>query len=368
MWQILLSSMSLPVLLAGMMSLATAVLLVVTQRWHGRLSLDSSEGIQKFHTQPTARVGGIAIAVGVLSGYEFAPVEQKALLGPLVLAGIPAFAFGLLEDMTKRVSVSARLLATMAGGVLAWLITDVSINRLDTPVFDWLLQFTLVSVLFTAFALGGLANAINIIDGFNGLAAGTAIIMSVSFGLISSSLGDTDLAYTGLILAGAMLGFGLVNWPMGKLFLGDGGAYFVGFALAWLAVLVPARHPEVSAWASMAVCGYPVLEVLFSIVRRRRRHMSPGAPDRLHLHSLVRRRLVGRLLPRASNLARNSATGAIMWGAALLPASIAVTAPRQTAVLVAGLAIYAVIYSATYARLTQFRWCFSPATMMPKQV
>ena len=217
-----------------------------------------------------------------------------------------------------------------------------------------------MSVAFTAFAVGGVANAINIIDGFNGLAAGTVIVILTSFGIMANELGDPQLAFTALILAGAMLGFCLVNWPLGRIFLGDGGAYFIGFALAWLAVLMLARHPQVSAWAPMLVCGYPILEVGFSIVRRRRRGSSPGDADRMHLHSLVKRRVACLLMPRSSNLARNSLTGAIMWGAALLPAIIAVRWYTYTPALILGFCACVLLYAAVYARLTRFRWFFAP--------
>ena len=361
--QAILDLVALPALLAGGVALLVALLLVYTQHWHGHLSMDSEEGVQKFHTEPTPRVGGIAIAAGIVAGYLLAPPDRKTLLGPLILAGIPAFAFGLLEDVTKRVSVRTRLLATMGCGVLGWAITGYSITGADLPGLDWLLGFTAFSVLFTAFAVGGIANAINIVDGFNGLAAGTVIIILTAFGVMTTALGDHDLALVCLILAGAVVGFLLVNWPLGKIFLGDGGAYFVGFALAWLAVLILNRHPEVSAWAPMLVCGFPILEVLFSIVRRRRRHLSPGDPDRLHLHSLVKRRLARALLPNASSLVRNSATGAIMWLAALVPAAIAVTWPTHTAMLMLGFVVCALLYTAAYARLTQFRWFWTARTL-----
>ena len=361
--QTLLSFIPLPALLACAVALATALLLVLTQCWHGRHTMDSHEGIQKFHTQPTPRVGGIAVAMGVVAGFMFADPGKQALLGPLILAGIPAFGFGLLEDITKRVSVRTRLLATMGCGVLGWAITGYSITDVSVWGLDWLLGFVVISVVFTAFAVGGIANAINIIDGFNGLSAGAVIIILLAFSVMTSALGDPDLAQVCLILAGTMAGFLVINWPMGKIFLGDGGAYFIGFALAWLAVLILARHPGVSAWSPLLVCGYPILEVLFSIVRRRRRHLSPGDPDRLHLHSLVKRRLVRRLLPRSSNLVRNSATGALMWLAALLPAAIAVQWPSSTLHMALGFGFCAFLYSAVYSRLTQFVWCFTPATL-----
>lgn len=366
--QIFLNSACDPVLMAACMAFLVALLLVLTKKWHGHLSMDSHEGVQKFHVHPTPRVGGIAIAAGVLIGYLFSSVESQSLLGPLILAGIPAFVFGLLEDVTKRVSVRIRLLATMSCGVLGWVITGYSITNADFPVVDWLLQFTAVSVFFTAFAVGGVANAINIIDGFNGLAAGTVVIILTAFSVIGAIFGDYEFALVCLIFMGAVGGFFLVNWPLGKIFLGDGGAYFVGFALAWLAVLMLQRHTEVSAWAPMLVCAYPILEVLFSIIRRRRRHLSPADPDRLHLHSLVKRRLVRLMLPRVSRLMRNSITGAIMWIAALLPALIAVQWPTNTLMLALGFVLCAFLYTAAYARLTQFRWCIHPVKLALKAV
>ena len=358
-----LSILPWPALVAGCVALLVAVLLVVTQRWHGHLSMDSTFGVQKAHNKPTSRVGGIAIVVGVLAGYVLAHPSLQNLLGPLLLAGTPAFTFGLVEDLTKQVSVRARLLATMACGVLGWAITSYSITGVDMPGLDWLLGFTAFSVLFTAFAVGGIANAINIIDGFNGLAAGTVIIVLTAFGVMTTALGDHDLAMVCLILAGAVAGFLLMNWPLGKIFLGDGGAYFAGFALAWLAVLILARHAEVSAWAPMLVCGFPILEVLFSIVRRRRRNLSPGDPDRLHLHSLVKRRVTRVLLPHASSLVHNSATGAIMWIAALVPAGIGVSWPTDTLMLVLGFVFCALLYTVVYVRLAHFRWFWEARTL-----
>ena len=366
--QDIFSFIPLAALVAGGTALLVALLLVATQNWHGHHTMDSDEGIQKFHTEPTPRVGGIAIAAGVVAGYLMAHPDRQTLLGPLILAGIPAFAFGLLEDITKKVSVRTRLLATMGSGVLGWAITGYSITDANVWGMNWLLSFPLISVAFTAFAIGGIANAINIVDGFNGLSSGTVLIILTAFGVMTTALGDPDLTRICLILGGAVAGFLLVNWPMGKIFLGDGGAYFIGFALAWMAVLVLQRHPEVSAWAPMLVCGFPVLEVLFSIIRRRRRHLSPGDPDRLHLHSLVKRRLARRLLPGSSNLVRNSATGAIMWLAALLPAVIAVQWPTNTLMLVAGFGVCAFVYSAVYARLTQFRWCWKPMTRVTEKL
>lgn len=346
-------------------SCLVAWLLVASQNWHHRFSADSHVGIQKFHTHLTPRIGGVAVFSGALAALFLSPPEVKALLSPLLLASLPAFLFGLAEDLSKQVGVLPRLLATMSSGLLGWYLTGFVITHINVPGFDWLLGFTLVSVLFTALAVGGVANAINIIDGLNGLAPGTIIIITGSFALMASLLGDGALAQTSLIIAAATFGFTLLNWPLGKLFMGDGGAYFLGFCAAWLAVLIMARHPEVSAWAPLLVCAYPVLEVGFSVQRRRKRGQHPGHPDRLHLHSLVKRRLVRKLLPHASTMTRNSVAGAIMWAPSLVLGWFAVHYLTDTSTLALCLLVFGLAYSAVYRRLSQFRWCMTPATLSP---
>ncbi len=347
-----------PVAVAIALALLVNLLLLATLRWHGHLSLDSSTGVQRNHSKTTPRIGGLAVLTGVLAGWVWTPEVGQHLLGCLIVSGLPAFGFGLAEDLTKRVSVRTRLLATMACGVLGYVLTGHSITAVNIPGIDWLLGSPLLSVAFTAFAVAGVANSVNIIDGMNGLASGTVLINLGIFALISHGLGDLALVQTCMVLAAGVLGFMLINWPFGKIFLGDAGAYFLGFSVAWLAVLMLARHPEVSAWAPLLICGFPILEVLFSIRRRWRRQQDIGAPDRLHLHSLVNRRLVRRMLPKASCLARNSVTGALMWGAGLLPASIALHFYTDTSALALGVVLCVFMYSAVYARLTQFHWCF----------
>ena len=360
----LINAITAPAILAGAVSFFISMLIVLTKNWHGSWSIDSQFGIQKFHTHPTPRIGGIAIAAGAVVAYVVSPKGFfNGMLWPLLLASTPAFAFGILEDATKRVGVLVRLLATMASGVIGWGITGLSITDVQIPGVDWLLSFTAISVLFTAFAVGGVANAINIVDGFNGLAAGTVLVILAGFAIIGVQVNDPDVVRLCGLFAAITLGFMLVNWPFGKLFLGDGGAYFLGFSIAWLAVHILARHPEVSAWAPMLVCGYPILEVGFTIYRRKKRHLDPGQPDRLHLHSLVKRRLVRKLIPGASNLVRNSLTGAVMWCAAMVPVLLAIQFPTRTDYLILSFVLSAFFYSSAYARLTQFRWCIKPATL-----
>ena len=337
-------------------SLCAALGLVLTKRWHGHLSLDRSVGIQKFHTHPTPRVGGIAIVYGVLAAFWVAEPERKAILGPLLFAGLPAFFFGLAEDLTKQVSVLARLLGTMLSGVMGWFITGYAISSVEVPGLDFLLKYQGFSVMFTAFAIGGIANAINIIDGFNGLASGFVIIALLGLAGIALTVNDPGLALACVAVAASMGGFFVVNWPLGKLFLGDGGSYFGGFAVAWASVLLLERHPQINAFAPLLICIHPVTEVLFSMLRRRWRKSNPAMPDRLHLHSLIMRRYVARWLNIDARW-QNSITG-LMVVLLSLPAVVLGYVFSQSAALAAGSCLVLMLgYVSIYARIVRFRWC-----------
>ncbi len=343
-----------------------SVFLVLTKRWHGRLSMDLTVGIQKFHLHPTPRIGGLPIVLGlaVAWGQCSAPVQQ--LLTSILLAGMPAFLFGMAEDLTKRVGVMTRLLATMASGLLAWWLTGYAIGRVDIWGVDWLLGFTVVSVAFTAFAVGGVANSINIIDGFNGLASSTAILGFVGYALIAWQVGDASLAAVAMVLAACVWGVFWVNWPFGKLFLGDGGAYFVGFALAWVAVLLIDRNPSVSPFAALLVCVQPVTEVLFSIYRRKIRKDQVGMPDRLHFHSLVKRRYVDRWFSQYGCTARNSITGVLIAYMSLLAIVLANLTYESTPASALLLICLCLGYVAIYARMVRHHWCSPIAFLLSK--
>ena len=340
-------------------SFVLCVLLVVTKRWHGALTMDFTDGVQKFHTAPTPRVGGVPIVLGLIVAWGKAPAEVQTMLTPILFAGMPAFLFGVAEDITKRVGVMQRLLATMASGLLAWWITDYSLSRIDVWGVDALLKFTLVSVIFTAFAIGGVANAINIIDGFNGLASIMSMLAFIGFGMIAWQVGDSTLAGLSLVLAASVWGFFCVNWPLGKLFLGDGGSYFIGFALAWVAVLLIERNPSVSAFAALLICVHPVTEVLFSMYRRKVRKEHPGMPDRLHFHSLVKRRYVARWFSHFSSRVRNSITGFFIGLITLL--SIFVANIVYASPALSGLCGFILIaaYIFVYMRMVRHDWLLS---------
>lgn len=311
-----LALLSLPefpsAVIAFVASFVICIAVVFSKRWHGAFSMDTTEGIQKFHTQPTPRIGGIPIVLSLVLAWGKSSPDIQAILTPILFAGMPAFLFGIAEDFTKQIGVLQRLLATMASGLLAWWITDYSLSRLNIWGLDVLMQYTFFSVIFTAFAVGGVANSINIIDGFNGYASLTCSIAFIGFAIIAFQVGDQNLALVSFMLAACVMGFFWVNWPFGKIFLGDGGAYFLGFALSWIAILLIERNEKVSAFSALLMCILPITEVVFSIFRRRVREEHPGRPDRLHFHSILHRRYVSRWIAHWPEIMKNSIVGISM--------------------------------------------------------
>ena len=339
----------------GATSWFIAVLLVLTKTLHSHYSLGPAHSVQNNHDEPTPRIGGLAIFVSTLMSIALSSGESRRLMLGIVTAGVPAFAFGMLEDCTHRVTVRSRLFATVGSGILGFFVTGLAINDVNVPWLDAVLAWTPVAVLFTGFAVSGVANAFNIIDGFNGLASGCAVIMLSAMGLLSVHLGDVQLANVCLILAASVLGLLLVNWPFGKLFLGDGGAYFVGFSVAWVAVMLLDRHSQVSAFCPLLICAYPVLEVAFSVRRRKARRQPLAEPDNLHLHSVVHRYLKHRLLPNQTCTVINSTTGSALWAMALIPSVWALYHYDNTPMLVLGLVLEAVLYQVVYQNLMSVR-------------
>ena len=357
---------------AASISFIISMLIVVSEKWHGFLSHDHDlAGVQKVHHTAVPRIGGFAVVGGILGSTLLFWKIWPDILSPsqilavlmLLLAATPAIIAGTTEDMTKTVSVRVRLLATIGSALIASAILGATLSELDIWGVDMLLNVPAIAVLVTAIVVAGGANAVNIIDGFNGLAGSVILIMSAALGAVGWQVGDNLIAVLGALGAGTTLGFLLVNFPRGKLFLGDGGAYFLGFWVAEIAVLLLARKPSVNAWQMLSICAYPVIEVLFSIYRRRViKKVSPGAPDALHLHALIYRRVVRKIIPTPTKLTwlRNATTASLIapWIAAAAACSVLFGHSIPVAIFM--VSVQVVLYIAVYRRLVRGRWFRQP--------
>ena len=334
-------------------SFIVSLALVATKSLHGTHTLDVDHGVQKFHVAPTPRVGGLSMVAGLVVGVGMSQGELRSLLFGLCIAALPAFLAGFVEDITKNVGVSLRLFFTMLSGLVAWWITGTRLDHLDLPGVDSLLAVEPVSVMFTAFAVGGIASAINIIDGFNGLAGGVAGLLFAALCAIALSVGDLLIAEVCLVMMLVLLGFLLVNFPFGKIFMGDGGAYLLGFMLAWVSLMLVNRNPEVSVWAPATIAAYPIVETLFSMLRRLFSRHSPSAPDVGHLHSLVKVKVIRRYAARLRPSLRNALVSPFCWFIAAVPAAAGAYWHYDTHRLQAVFAVWTFCYLLLYVVLSR---------------
>jgi UDP-N-acetylmuramyl pentapeptide phosphotransferase/UDP-N-acetylglucosamine-1-phosphate transferase len=357
-------------------SFVVSLLIILTKRWHGRMSLDSDlKGVQKFHVTPVPRIGGVAMLAGVAFAccharsqtdhFLMAAEISGALL--LVLAGAPVFLAGLLEDLTKRVSARSRLSASFASALLACWLLDASLHRLDIWGVDQLLVLTPFAVLLTVFAVAGVTNSINIIDGFHGVAGSAVVLILSGMSALAWQHGDPLVMMLALMGGGAAVGFLLMNYPTGRIFMGDGGAYFMGFWCAEVGVLMVSRNNGINTWQVLAIFAYPIIEVLYSVYRKVvLRKMDPGVPDRLHMHMLIYRRVFCMLIPRSVQFSwlRNAAVALVTttWIGSMT--ALSVLAGDRIAVAIAIVAGQVIAYLALYTRLMRGRWCFNPIVIL----
>lgn len=317
---------------------------------------------QKVHTNIVPRVGGLGIAFGMLAALAWQSMDDWSQARDLVWLGAcaaVAFAAGLLEDVTKKVTPKQRLMATFAAAALAASLVNGVITRTDIPGLDPLLQVPLIAWAVTLFAVGGVANAVNIIDGFNGLASMCVAIALAGLALVAYQVNDTMVLQGALLGLGAILGFFVWNYPKGRIFLGDGGAYCLGFWAAELGILLVHRNPAVSPMFPLMLCAYPIFETVFTMYRRKVLRGRPmDQPDAGHLHSLIYRRLMRWAIGKrdsANLVRRNSMTSPYLWMLCLITCAPAVAWWDQSDMLGACLGIFCLLYLLLYRSIVLFR-------------
>jgi UDP-N-acetylmuramyl pentapeptide phosphotransferase/UDP-N-acetylglucosamine-1-phosphate transferase len=331
---------------------------------HLHLSLSGDhdlDGPQKFHKEVTPRIGGLGIAAGFLSAMIVSGVLNPPIakaLGLIVLSALPIFALGMAEDLTKRVGVGARLVAAFISGALFLSLFDISAIRLDIPLFDSLNAYPAVAIFFLAFAIAGLSNAYNIIDGFNGLASMVGVIAAIAILYVAFKVQDPLIISLAFITIGSIVGFFLWNYPKGHIFLGDGGAYLIGFLIAIASILVVVRNPSVSPWFALMVNAYPIFETLFTIWRRAlHRGRNPGLPDGAHFHSLIYRRLMRWVYQdgKTHQYLGNAKTSPYLWILSSLGVIPAILWWQSTSFLMASAVAFVVFYVHAYRTIVTFK-------------
>jgi UDP-GlcNAc:undecaprenyl-phosphate/decaprenyl-phosphate GlcNAc-1-phosphate transferase len=236
----------------------------------------------RVHKQPIPRIGGLAMAVGIL-------VPALVLLdvdGPLegIIIGIPVVAAIGLYDDVKGLSASRKMLLVLAAACIPVIGYDMHFGRIGLPFVSFDVEPWL-GIPLTLLWIGVVANLVNLIDGMDALAAGIVAIAAASFAILAMSFGRVEAAALSAIVCGATIGFLRHNYHPAKIFMGDTGALTLGFVLGALAVEGVLKTPATIALAApLLIMAVPILDTSFVVAKRLKYKRRPWAPDQNHFY------------------------------------------------------------------------------------
>jgi UDP-N-acetylmuramyl pentapeptide phosphotransferase/UDP-N-acetylglucosamine-1-phosphate transferase len=336
--------------LAALAFLICAAVVLLRSRFP-RLSgrRDDLRAVQSMHTRLTPRVGGVAIFGALGLSVIFAPVSISGPYAKFVLATSFLFVVGLAEDLGFHMSPRRRMLAAMGASLLAIWLLGVWLPRAGIPGFDLLVAHWVVGVPLTLLVTAGISNGFNLIDGVNGLASLTAIVAAVALSQIAALAGYTVMVHLAMMLAAAIFGFFLLNYPFGQIFLGDAGAYTLGFVLSWFGISVLINAPGASPWALLLILFWPVADTMLAIYRRFRSKADVAAPDRLHVHQMVMRALEICILGRNLRQIANPLTTLVLSPFVIAPPIAGVLLWNQNQNAFLAVVVFGVLFFASYA-------------------
>lgn len=265
--------------------LATPLSMRLGQRWQ----LVDKPGGRRQHHGVISRVGGIALFTGFMSAsllivaLSFAGVwtpltgEEQKLLAGVLLGSAVVFGFGLWDD-SKELGAWTQFGAQFVAACIA-IGFDVFVERVTLPIIGYTVFPLWITYPLTVFWVMGMINTVNWLDGLDGLAAGVAAVAGLLFAMHSYYLGQTMVAAFPLALAAACLGFLWFNFHPARIFMGSSGSMLLGYALATLSILAPAKLAT-----ALLVLGLPIIDVAWLILHRWRQRGNPMAAGRDHLH------------------------------------------------------------------------------------
>ncbi len=243
-------------------------------------------GERKIHRFPTPRLGGIAIWAGFMGALIIIELLLDGLPFGQALTGILAgstliFLLGLMDDL-KNVSPYIKLVVQFLAALLAFYL-GVQVTTLDLPGSK-LLVLNALSLPITVIWLVALSNAMNFIDGLDGLAGGVTMISATTLAVMAMFTAQPSEALLASMLAGASLGFLVFNFHPAKIFMGDSGSLFSGFMLAALAVTGVFKTKIVVMLLPLLVLSVPILDITYAVFRRLLKGQNPFLPDASHIH------------------------------------------------------------------------------------
>ena len=308
-----------------------------------------TQAIQASHTLPTARIGGLAIMASLILTVLYHQTRSgDGIAVPLLLSAIPVFAVGLAEDLGLFASPRRRLLAAGVSAALFVMLTGQWLQATDIPGLDQVLLWAPIGIAFSVFLSVGVSHAFNLIDGLNGLSGSTALAASLALAYIAHG---SDLAAHRdilLLLAAAVVGFLVFNFPLGKIFLGDAGAYAIGHLLVWLSISILWNAPNVTPLAVLLIFFWPIADTLLAITRRLWRGAPIAQPDRMHFHQLVMRGVEIILLGRRKRRLANPLATTLTLPFILAPIAAGALLQSDRAAAAAACTAFSLLFLCTY--------------------
>ena len=353
--------MTLSVFIIGFIVSAITAIMLIQLGMRG-LFVDDAVGVQKYHSKPTPRIGGVAIFTGVLFGtcYLLFKETNQHSFAVIIVGTLPIFCGGVIEDYTKKTKPIFRLILMLVSTVVVFFAMDVQLKAIKVPGVDMLLSYGIFSFAVTLIAVSGLTNSINIIDGYNGLAGVVSLLILSALFYLAFKFHDIFLMNLCGLLIGSIFGFLIWNYPHGLIFLGDSGAYFIGFMIAVISIMLVNNHQEVSPWFPLLLCIYPVWETIFSMYRRKIiKRQSMTTADALHLHTIIHKRAIRDFQTMGEDISstteRNSMTSVYLWllcTTSIVPATIFW---NSTLLLALSALLFIILYLWLYFRIIRFR-------------
>ncbi len=325
---------------------------------------------QRFHLGDTPRIGGLAFGFTTFLGWCIAsglyfynapnkiPISLQTTCIWVVIC-LPVLIAGGIDDITQCLSVRWRIAASCFSAILACVLLKLNIPRIG---IDWLehywIAMPLLGIALAFIGISGFPHAMNLIDGYNGLAGVVAVMICSAISYVALQHNDRELAGILACLIGSTLGFLIWNYPRGLIFAGDSGAYFWGVVIAVGSVTLVQRNPSVSPWFIMLLLIYPVSETFFSIYRKIVRGESPSMADSMHFHQLIYKRLVrGVFHDNATRqvLIRNNLTSSYLWAFCALSIAPAVLFWYSTPLLIFFCILFMAAYVIAYLMIIRFK-------------
>ena len=306
------------------------------------------EAKQKSHLRATPRTAGLGLFAAVGVGVLLVPDAVTETYNQFLIAAFLLFAVGLLEDLGIAMAPKWRLLAAAISSLICIFLMDAWLPRAGIPFLNSIIDHWAVGVPLTILVTVGVANGFNLIDGVNGLAALAGFAAAIGLSYIASKANYHEVQYLGLMLAAAIVGFAILNYPFGLIFLGDAGAYTLGFLLSWLGIAVLLNVPEATAWSLILLMFWPLADTLLAIHRRRLRDADTLAPDRLHMHQLVMRGLELCCLGTDKRLLANSLTTVILAPFVMTPVIFGVLFWNQPTAAFLAVIVFLFLFFGTY--------------------